>query len=680
MTIDNLEKKIENLLEYFSEYPNETNKQNLNKIQKDLNNQEYKIAVVANMSSGKSTFINALFGIEVLPAFNHATTDSATFIHSEADIEKRAIIYFNDKKKKVEIKDELEKEIKQYAQKDEECKDDKYKNVEKIKLYYPFKNLQTSSNKDFKITFIDTPGPNSTGESYKQKHKDQTRSVLNDVDLALFMFDYTQLDANLSSDEQGLWNTIKKRYDKDKNFNVYFLLNKIDYAFDDNFKEVKSNDEARDRWFFHERLAVEKLTKAAKKHEILNPKIYPISSKYQLLNRHDDSWDSPLESFEKKFKNLFSHNWEEKCIEYIGISKLENDINTYINTSVKDKILTKISSQINNIYYSERERLEVTIQTLEKPKEEAEENLKKAKKFLNGQANKMENRFKEESLDFQRKYVELIRQVINDNIEKELNKNIKEATNRTIKFLELLLEDHSKQDAINAAKNLPLTQITNYLEQETIRIKVEQEFKVDEIENNLQWFIISILNDYKNNYLDMKIDIKNNYSNMKEEVSDLFNKYKVEFNKQLKHTLEVESINLDESLLCKESSFNDKIAVPNSTIEYKYQSERWEGKDGSFSSREKVRDEEHSILISPKKIEKIFKSSIDSIKRSYLHNEIETYEETIVSFITSYQENVNNFKKAKKQEIEQIEKDVENRQQNLKIILTQYQKLLEGER
>ncbi len=30
----------------------------------------------------------------------------------------------------------------------------------------------------------------------------------------------------LKSDEQGLWHTIKTRYEKDKNFEVYFLINK----------------------------------------------------------------------------------------------------------------------------------------------------------------------------------------------------------------------------------------------------------------------------------------------------------------------------------------------------------------------------------------------------------------------------------------------------------------------
>ena len=48
-----------------------------------LNEKEYKIAVVANMSAGKSTFINALFGDSILPAYSKATTDCPIYIYSD---------------------------------------------------------------------------------------------------------------------------------------------------------------------------------------------------------------------------------------------------------------------------------------------------------------------------------------------------------------------------------------------------------------------------------------------------------------------------------------------------------------------------------------------------------------------------------------------------------------------
>ncbi|WP_164703535.1 hypothetical protein, partial [Aliarcobacter cryaerophilus] len=53
-----IKNQIENLEKYFSKYKNGTSSKKLEEIKQKLDNQEYKIAVVANMSSGKSTFIN----------------------------------------------------------------------------------------------------------------------------------------------------------------------------------------------------------------------------------------------------------------------------------------------------------------------------------------------------------------------------------------------------------------------------------------------------------------------------------------------------------------------------------------------------------------------------------------------------------------------------------------------
>lgn len=672
---------IDNLLEYYKSYPNNKRVKDLETIKQHLDNQEYKIAVVANMSSGKSTFINALFGEEVLPAFNHATTDCATFIYSKSNIDKRVVIYFSDKKKPVEIIDNLEDEIKQYAQKDAECENEKHKNVEKIELYYPFKNLQTSSSEDFSITFVDTPGPNSTGEEYKQKHKDQTRSVLNDVDLALFMFDYTQLDANLSSDEQGLWNTIKKRHDKDKDFDVYFLLNKIDCALDDNFKEIDTKDKdefielKKKNWKIHEKIAIDKLQKAAMEHGMAEPKIYPIASKFQLLSRDNNiNWDAEdeLDAFQKShFKRLFGSEWEEKFIEYIGISKLEKDINSYINFSVKNKILSKICSAFYSIINEEKQYIEQKINVLEKPKEEAEENLNKAIMFLQNKADKIEGEFKEKSNGIQRKYIDSIKKIIDDNIDKELKKNTEEATNRMIKFLELLLEGYSEKDATSDAKNLPKEKIKDHLDKENIKIKVTEKLDVESMEKTLQNFIKSLLNDYKNNYLDMKIDVKNNYRGLSKDIINLFNKYKKEFDKELNSRLNIKNIDLDENSLYNEGAFSEDIKIPDSTIDYNHKNEKWD-EGGSFSSRKKIRDEEHSIIISPSNIKKIFELSIESMKRAYYNGEIKIYEGKILEYIKFYQRKFNDFKEVKKRETEQIQKDLKNAQENLEAIRIQY--------
>jgi hypothetical protein len=270
--------------------------------------------------------------------------------------------------------------------------------------------------------------------------------------MALFTFDYGQLDANLKSDEQGLWNTIKTRYEKDKNFEVYFLINKIDMAMEDNFKEVKNIDDAKKQWGIHEKKAIEKLKKASKDNGIDNPKIYTIASKFALLDRNDTDWDSPLESFQKKFKNIFSDIWENEYIKYIGIVELENDINQYINTSVRNKILKIALDNISTTKNEELISLTSRIQTLSKPKEEATKNVNKALKFLEVEAMQLEmdmnNKFQKES----NKTVEKIIDSIDSAIQNELYSKVDEIAKIAIAYAQEIANDEKHEIAIKMAK------------------------------------------------------------------------------------------------------------------------------------------------------------------------------------------------------------------------------------
>ena len=661
-----LNDRIEKLFSYYSQYQNQNRQEVLTKTQKNLDNQEYKIAVVANMSAGKSTFINALFGREVLPAFNHATTDCATFIYSKPDIEKKAIIYFSDGKEKVEIKENLEDEIKQYAQKDEECKDAKYHNVERIELFYPFKNLQTSSSEDFSITFIDTPGPNSTGEGYKQKHKDQTRSVLNDVDLALFMFDYGQLDANLSSDEQGLWHTIKERHDKDKNFDVYFLLNKIDEAMNDNFKDIKTNEEALKNWFLHEQKAINKLEEAASFHSINKPKIYPIASKFQLLHRHDELWESPLDPFKNKFKRLFKNEWEEKFIDYLGITKLEDAINQYINEKVKDKILKKANLQIQEIFNSEKSSLETRLEMLMKPKNEAAENLEKATEFLENEANSMQNKMNSKSNELKVKYIEKIENVIDNSIEKNLTSKIGEMSKLAIAYAQALaLGDNDRL----AKKKAQANKEKINLEDDEVKIEIGEEINVNEVMKKMHEYMDVLMQDNKNNYLDMKSEIKEVYFEFERDSMKLFKKYKEALDSKLEKALDIkiEAIKIENIDL--NSQIDIDIKIPKSSLDYDFQEAKYDWfffKPSTWFNKEKVADEKHYFVIKPKALKKSIEESLEESIDKFSEEDKEQHKKKIKSYLENNKTIFQDFRHAKQREIDSLKEDIKKQDEELK--------------
>lgn len=303
--------------------------------------QQYKIAVVANMSAGKSTFINALFGNSVLPAYSHATTDCPIYIYSDDNPDNdMAIVEFTDGKQTIELaKDIVQKEIKLYAQKDSDTLDKKYKNVKKIDLYWDFHVLQNSEKYDTNFIIIDTPGPNNTDE-HSFKHSDTTKNIiLNEADMVLYLFDYGQVDANLELNENNLWGLIKQKKEKEPNFKVLFLINKIDKAFEDNKKieEVKTSSSKevyfaniKKYWFYYENIAIEKIKNSAIKYGFKSPKVFTVSSKFIEYYRNKDNLNfdhsDDIEQFINFFKNTFKDNWLREFIQYLGYETIENKL------------------------------------------------------------------------------------------------------------------------------------------------------------------------------------------------------------------------------------------------------------------------------------------------------------------------------------------------------------------
>lgn len=667
-----LKEKIDNLEEYFSKYKNKTSSKQLEEVRKRIDTQEYKIAVVANMSSGKSTFINALFGKDVLPSFNHATTDSATYIYSQPDIEKKAKIFFSNNQKSIEIIYNLEEEIKQYGQKDEDCKNDKYKNVDKIELSYPFKNLQTSSNEDFNITFIDTPGPNSTGD-YEQKHKDQTRSVLNSVDMALFLFDYGQLDANLKSDEQGLWHTIQTRYQKDDNFEVYFLINKIDMAMEDNFKEVESIEEAQKHWYIHEQKAIDKLKKAALDNGINNPRIYTVSSNYSLLNRHDKSFRSPLKSFKNQFEDIFDDDkWEEEFIKYLGVDNLEKDINNYINSSVKERILKIASDNILDINNDELRNLNERIQIFSKPKAEAQESIEKALNFLDGEANYLEkdmlNRFKKS----EEKYKKDICNLILLSIENELTSKNEDMTKITIAYIIEIAQNTSSKLAEKRAKSSLIS-----LDGGEFKIELEKEVNVDSIIEDMQKFMKILFEEYKNNYLDVKTDLKNSYSNYEREITKSFRQAKDTLNNHLQDALDIDMQTVEMQTIDIDSTLSFDVAVPASVLDYKYQKAKYKKVSTSswwnpFSWGDeesiKTQNEKHILIINPKDLEESISKNMKETIDKFSGKEQQNYIDAIITLRRENSDIFQDFKINKQKEIDKLEIEIQNSEKELAVV------------
>ncbi|RDU64939.1 hypothetical protein CQA53_07225 [Helicobacter didelphidarum] len=715
ITTKELKIKIDELRAYFEKYPPMTSEESsenpLNKLQvieSKLNNQEYKIAVVANMSAGKSTFINSLFGEEVLPAFNHATTDCATFIYSEPEIEQRAIIYFDTSagREPVEITENLKKEIKLYAQKDEEIQDSRYHNVEKIDLYYPFRSIQNSANDEvdsdnmehIKIIFIDTPGPNSTGDDYKEKHQDQTRKVLNEANLALFLFDYGQLDANLESDKQGLWHTIKERKDKDKNFEVYFIINKIDMAMNDNFKganDIKDREEfaqfKKQRWGIHEAKAIEKIQAAAKKHGIENPEIYPVSSFFQLLARDkNQSWDEKdkLDLFRKQhFERL--DKTEDEFIDYLGISKLESDMNAYIQKSVGDKVKITAESRIDEVYHRESQRLEEREELLGQPKEEAQENLTKAQHFLNNESHTMRKKMDGEIVRIVRQYTDSIQEIIEERIEQNFTREVDTITKKAIFFARMMANGANNNAAKKATKKADTTNI-DLSEKEKVSLdsSTNQKQLAQKVNTHMQGYIVELINECKRDYTNVRSDIKNQYHHFQSDFDECMRAYQDELEKALSRTLHTKTQTFKAPDIDYADTAEIKIKMPESALAYNFQEARYETYEVSTSKwynpfswgsskrvREKVADAESEFTIDCPALKRSINESMKDLIQSFENDEIKEHKDTIEKYKDSSTKLFEDFEDAKREEIRELRNSVKEQEAELQKLKSQWRDL-----
>ena len=392
LSIRKLEKQIEELKDYFIKVrklePNHSRLDKLKEIRDGLKNKTYNIAIVANMSAGKSTFINALFGEEILPSSTGATTDCATHIYSskEEHTEKKAIVRFKDGRSPRHLSQcELE-ELKHYAKKDEDATEEKYKNVEKIELHHPFKYIPKEERKDdLKISFVDTPGPNNQGQG-AEKHSEQTRNAIKDAHVALFLFDFTQIPATYGKDgnPNDLWSIIKEKKDSNSSFKIFFIINKFDEFLRDAIGASDPWEAVKEK----EKDIENELKQTAEEKGIKDAKIFFTAARPSLAERKDETL-SDYTRFKEDFEKVYpSENGKAQARkDFMGIDIIENEINDYLSNEAYPKFLEFCQGEILKPIEEELSELEQRIHTLDKEKGDARKNTDKAKDALDNLEN-----------------------------------------------------------------------------------------------------------------------------------------------------------------------------------------------------------------------------------------------------------------------------------------------------
>jgi GTPase SAR1 family protein len=170
------------------------------------------MAVIATMSSGKSTLINALLGKELLPNRNTACT-ALNYSVLDDDYKAKEKIFVTDKKGRTRV---IEENLAEELSKINDSND-----VTDVLIRSHVKEVL---NTDKALLMIDTPGANN---SLDASHKDILFKTLYKIYGGLFLYVINASQMGIYDDKELLYE-IRALMDKNPKIKILFALNKMD--------------------------------------------------------------------------------------------------------------------------------------------------------------------------------------------------------------------------------------------------------------------------------------------------------------------------------------------------------------------------------------------------------------------------------------------------------------------
>ncbi|MDR1531376.1 MAG: dynamin family protein [Clostridiales bacterium] len=226
---------------------------------KKADNNEFEVSVVATMSAGKSTLINAMLGRKLMPSKREACTAKITRI-KDNDAPVFTAKAYNEDGIHLQSHKQLNLEIMKKLNEDPAVSDIK------VAGDIPF----VDSERDMTLILVDTPGPNC---SRNLNHQKVQRKMLDKSSktLILYVINATQLGVNDDSELLRYVSESMKVNGKQSKDRFIFVVNQLD-EFRKGEDDVKSSlNNVRD--YLKERGGIE------------NPNIYPAAARPALLIR-----------------------------------------------------------------------------------------------------------------------------------------------------------------------------------------------------------------------------------------------------------------------------------------------------------------------------------------------------------------------------------------------------------
>lgn len=353
----------------------------------NLANGEFKIALIAPFSAGKSTFINSLIGQDLLSMEVTAETSVITRIKFSKDIKIEIIYRDGNKIETIPAKgegaltvDDAKEILEQKTTVKGENTED---NIKEVKVYYPIEMCKDN------VEFVDTPGLFARYE----KHSAITTNVLPTVNAVVFMIDpesvgqqhFTQVIQNYVKNAKNSSMETGGRH-------IFFVINKID-----NFS-------------LEDRAKAKKELTAVLKGIIDEPQIYEISAYYAMIGKMYLSKTIELIQIQKDIKIKFI---DPKDPEFPVSGRQITDENAYVisqESKIKDLedglekylqakngyLISNVNNEINSVISQSIEKKKIELEELKTRADIDKDQYTKKMKDLQDDIKKLDNRSKYE--------------------------------------------------------------------------------------------------------------------------------------------------------------------------------------------------------------------------------------------------------------------------------------------
>ncbi|MTJ11757.1 dynamin family protein [Anabaena sp. UHCC 0187] len=267
---------------------------NINKALNALKEQKYQVAVIAAMKAGKSTFLNAVIGADVLASETAACTICRTDVrHIPSNQDSRLLEYQAGARKPIVIAEGDEGEIQhKFLLRTRKIRETgNPDNTIRFEIEHHIEAISGLSSLDG-FTLVDTPGPNEwESANFNTVALKQTAlEALRTCNAILFVLNYASYKDSAVSDlfKEVLEN--RQEILEQEKGKIYFILNKVD-------QKTERDREIED--------VIQDLQRELSNFGFPNPIIYPASSRQGLLAKLIQQ-QKATESQTKDFKKFFS--------------------------------------------------------------------------------------------------------------------------------------------------------------------------------------------------------------------------------------------------------------------------------------------------------------------------------------------------------------------------------------